>query len=91
VNAEVAALRLPQAGESWPRSRQPHASLLAELLVEFDPLLAWEVREHLEARADEWDEAARRIPSTRAVRAARYRALAELISLGSTPSAPAGS
>jgi hypothetical protein len=30
--------------------------LLAALLVEFDAMLAEEVREHLEARAEEWSQ-----------------------------------
>jgi hypothetical protein len=57
------------------------ARAVATLLVEFDPMLALEVRDHLAAKADEWDRPrARRLESPgQWNRAWRYRELAQLI------------
>jgi hypothetical protein len=55
-------------------------SLLAALLVEFDPFLADEVCEHLEARAEHWNRTAGPAPpAAKSDMARRYLALAHLI------------
>jgi len=63
-----------------PSGAELISSLLAKLIVEFDPMLADDVREHLEARAAEWDRD-REASEARAELAARYRALADSIEL----------
>jgi hypothetical protein len=74
-----------------PPTPQAAEALLARLLVEFDPLLAAEVREHLQATADTWDPPdGRDTASPRAELAARYRALSALIE-ALTPTLLAGS
>jgi hypothetical protein len=56
------------------------ARRLAEALVEFDRVLALEVQDHLEARANEWDRTVgREVAHRHRDHVRRYRALAELI------------
>jgi hypothetical protein len=79
----------PPAARAVPTGLE-RVALLAELLVEFDPVLADEVRDHLEARAEHWtrvgDPSA---PSVKAEAARRYQALADLIqSRGPMPALP---
>ena len=57
------------------------ARRLAEALVEFDALLALDVLDHLQARANEWDDSKvdRPVAPGRNEQARRYRGLAEMI------------
>ncbi len=89
MQSAPAALRIAVEREAPPWEHpDPRTSILAALLVQFDPALAREVSEHLEARAAEWDEAA---DPTVTEHSSRYRTLADLIGICTRISAPASS
>jgi hypothetical protein len=74
MRPELARLPAPLDADFLPAD--PELRILARLLVGFDPILADDVRDHLEAKADALAETAQ-TPSTEKAR--RYRALATLI------------
>jgi hypothetical protein len=79
MRSDLAALpALPDAALPSQDSELRRALLLARLLVDFDPILADDVRDHLEARADALERTGQ-APSSRAEKARRFRALAALL------------
>jgi hypothetical protein len=74
MDAAATAARVGQA-----HALEPDLDELAAALVAFDPMLAMEVTEHLNARADAWEatppDGYPRVPATLA-RARKYRMLA---------------
>ncbi len=75
-----AVATLPRLAEPDVRLAQDlRVSLLAALLVEFDPMLAAELHDHLEAKASSWVGGPNGTSARRAELAERYLALGESI------------